>query len=418
MKKDPYQTFKPLNTEAFAGLLESIKLLGILQPVITDEKKFKGIIDGHHRYKAAKSLGWKDDDIPYTIVTGLSEDAKRLLSRSLNIARRQLSSADRRQAIIDQIKETPHLSDRKLAKELGVSNGTVSSLRRQLVDSDELCNVTQITGEDGITRRRPIVVRNPSRYEAAVLRDNPDTIKMMQDKELTNVTYTQRLVNLSAQTESVSDNVFDENRIKLIHADLRDGLPMIEDNSVDVIIMDAPYERKHLELYEHIGSIGQRILKDGGSALVMAGQAIVPEAITAIHKHLEWHWLITLLYTRKPLLAHKRLYANSKPVLWFSKGQYSGKIQADVIQAPESGEEWKEYHPHGQSVEVFKTLVEAFCPENGVVADLTCGASTTGVAVVLAGRNRGYMGVDIDEQHIETSRLRIKAALVEAGRKT
>jgi len=86
MKKDPYQTFKPLNTEAFAGLLESIKLLGILQPVITDEKKFKGIIDGHHRYKAAKSLGWKDDDIPYTIVTGLSEDAKRLLSRSLNIA--------------------------------------------------------------------------------------------------------------------------------------------------------------------------------------------------------------------------------------------------------------------------------------------------------------------------------------------
>jgi len=89
-----------------------------------------------------------------------------------------------------------------------------------------------------------------------------------------------------------------------------------------------------------------------------------------------------------------------------------------VIQAPESGEEWKEYHPHGQSVEVFRTLVEAFCPEGGVVADLTCGASTTGVAVVLASGNRGYVGVDIDEQHIETSRLRIKSTLVEAGRDT
>jgi len=328
MKKDePYQTFKPLGEEAFNGLLEGIKLLGILQPIITDEKKFKGIIDGHHRYKVAKMLGWKDDDIPYTIVTGLSEDAKRLLSRSLNIARRQLSSADRRQAIIDQIKETPHLSDRKLAKELGVSNGTVSALRRQLVADGELCSTTQITGEDGITRRRPIVVRNPSRYEAAVLRDNPGTVELMQDKGLSNVTYTQRLVNLKTQTERVSDNVFEESRIKLIHADLRDGLPMIEDSSVDVIIMDAPYERKHLELYEHIGSIGARILKDGGSVLVMTGQAIVPEAIAEIHKHLEWHWLITLLYTRKPLLAHKRLYANSKPILWLVRGSTVGRFR-------------------------------------------------------------------------------------------
>ena len=85
-----------------------------------------GIIDGNHRKKIADELGY---DCPEIVQAGLEEDEKRTMARALNLARRQLSSDQKREIIADQLKETPERSIRWIGKMLGVDHTTVGSVR-------------------------------------------------------------------------------------------------------------------------------------------------------------------------------------------------------------------------------------------------------------------------------------------------
>ena len=96
-----------------------------------------------------------------------------------------------------------------------------------------------------------------------------------------------------------------------------------------------------------------------------------------------------------------------------TKGIYKGKLQADTIQTPLEGEDWKELHEHGQSITAMTALIKMFVPENGVCLDMTMGAGTTGVAVLRAGGGRSFIGVDQNPQHVEATRLRLKSELLD-----
>ena len=73
---------------------------------------------------------------------------------------------------------------------------------------------------------------------------------------------------------------------KLICADIRDGLPDIEDNSIDFIITDPPYPKEYLPLYEDLSKVAARVLKDGGSLVCMAGQSYLPDVIQLLATNL------------------------------------------------------------------------------------------------------------------------------------
>jgi len=99
-------------------------------PILIDE--YKQIIDGDHRKRIADEF---DYDCPEVVHEGLTEDEKRTLARALNLARRQLNREQKRKIIADQLVETPKRSSRWVAKMLGVSHPTVSSVRRELESS-------------------------------------------------------------------------------------------------------------------------------------------------------------------------------------------------------------------------------------------------------------------------------------------
>ncbi|MCP4289156.1 MAG: hypothetical protein GY792_32840 [Gammaproteobacteria bacterium] len=66
------------------------------------------------------------------------------------------------------MKETPEQSDRQIAKVLGVSNKTVSSTRKDMVDNGQLCNLHSSIGADGKERPRatkPKTVYQPPAVE-------------------------------------------------------------------------------------------------------------------------------------------------------------------------------------------------------------------------------------------------------------
>lgn len=151
MNDTKYQVMRPLTSEEYAGLKADIEKRGVQVPVIYDEEGF--IIEGHNRVAICEELGITD--FPKEVKTGLSEQEKRDLARALNVQRRQLSRTEKQEAVRDQLRETPEMSDRQIAKALGVDHKTVGAQRESLEGTGEIPQFNETVGADGKTRPRP-----------------------------------------------------------------------------------------------------------------------------------------------------------------------------------------------------------------------------------------------------------------------
>lgn len=148
----PYQLLPPLSPDDYAALEESIIAHGVMVPVEYDEAG--NILDGHHRVAICESLGLVD--WPRFVRKGMSEEDKRAHARALNLARRHLSSAEKRGVIEAQLKETPSISARAIAARLKVDHKTVTAARARLEETGEIPQTEAVTGRDGVARRKPV----------------------------------------------------------------------------------------------------------------------------------------------------------------------------------------------------------------------------------------------------------------------
>jgi hypothetical protein len=125
---DRYQVMPPLSDAEYDALKSDIAERGVLVPVEYDEEG--SLLDGHHRVRACRELGIRD--FPCVVRYLPDESERRAHARRLNFARRQLSRAQRRELIADEIAVDPARSDREIARLMGCDHKTVGSVRREL----------------------------------------------------------------------------------------------------------------------------------------------------------------------------------------------------------------------------------------------------------------------------------------------
>jgi len=147
VKYEPVLQLPPLSYEEFSALRDNIAVNGVLVPILVDsDGPRRRIIDGNHRKAIADELGY---ECPEIVQAGLEEDEKRTLARALNLARRQFDTAQKRELIADQLKETPDRSSRWIGKMLGVDDKTVTSVRRELQSTADIPQLGRTVGQDG-----------------------------------------------------------------------------------------------------------------------------------------------------------------------------------------------------------------------------------------------------------------------------
>ena len=56
---------------------------------------------------------------------------------------------------------------------------------------------------------------------------------------------------------------------------------IIADSSVDLIFTDPPNKREWLPLYEPLGKLASRVLKEGGSLVMSAGHHALPQKLVS-----------------------------------------------------------------------------------------------------------------------------------------
>ena len=403
-----YQVMPNLNADEYKELKEDIAQRGVMVPIEFDEQGH--ILDGHHRMKICAELGIKD--YPKVIRAGMTEEEKRTHARKLNMARRQLSQEQRRELIRQQLRETPEKSDRQIAAELGIDNATVSRQRKKMEDAGDVlqCNTSIDTlGREQPRQRKPVTIFNPSKREERAIQ-NPAVVERMADggnaigvaKQLAREEKAER--KRFFLPEEMPDGM-----CRLYTADIRDGIPMVEDGSVDCIITDPPYPKEYLPLYENLSKVAERVLKPGGSLIVMAGQSYLPEVVRLLGSHMEYHWCLAYLTPggQSPQLWHKRTNTFWKPVLWYTKGEYTGDYIGDVLKSPPNDND-KRFHKWGQSMGGMMDIVGRFTDPGDVILDPFAGGGTTGVAAVSMGRR--FIGVDIEKSNIETTERRVQEA--------
>jgi site-specific DNA-methyltransferase (adenine-specific) len=200
------------------------------------------------------------------------------------------------------------------------------------------------------------------------------------------------------------------------------------DGTVDAIITDPPYPAEYLPLYgirdghdetdgltefreDGLAEIANRLLKPGGICAVMVGQSYLPEILERMTDGggLTYHWTLAYLTPggQAVQLWQRKVNTFWKPILVFTKGEYTGAWFGDVAKSDVNDND-KRFHEWGQSESGMVDLIERLTKPGDLIVDPFLGAGTTGVAALATGRQ--FIGCDIDADHVAKADARIRMA--------
>lgn len=231
----------------------------------------------------------------------------------------------------------------------------------------------------------------------------------------------------------------------LLHGDCLELLPTIQDNSIDLILADLPFNMTNNE-WDHIIPIDklfeqyERIIKDHGAILLFGDEPFASHLRLADEKlyRYDWIWIKNnstgfLNAKRMPLKNTERICVFYKhlPIYnpqmragkpYIAKNQSSssnyGKYQAHYLTVNKGtryptttikfNNVFKTVHPTQKPVELLEYLIKTYTNEGMTVLDNTMGSGSTGVAAKKLKRN--FIGMELDKEYFEIAKQRIKEA--------
>lgn len=144
LRVHPLANLFPKHSDAkLAELVEDIRARGQRKRAVLFQGK---ILDGRGRACACDELGTELQTEDYTGDDPLGEVL------SLNLHRRDLTAADRREVVRQALKIDPSLSNRFVAAKTGVSDKTVAAVREELESTAEIPQLKKTKGRDGKAR--------------------------------------------------------------------------------------------------------------------------------------------------------------------------------------------------------------------------------------------------------------------------
>jgi len=320
---------------------------------------------------------------------------------------------EKRTAVALRLKEFAELSNRAIARQLGVSHTYVAKIRA------ELGIVANVDRSDVDWLNHPHLVAHPELLDGASDRTlralrAPGVLDLMQARGI-GARYAQAILRreVNEEREKAAKKLTAAD-VDLRCDDIMNGLEWIADESVDCVIVDPPYDRTAVksELYKAIAEVSARVLKPGAALVIMTGHAHLDVFMSQIAEVTEMRYLWMLHYiTRRgggsPRFETLGATSFGKPVLVYLKGSrtWTGKPYSDVIDAAPPDRTAERLHPHQQDLHGMSELVKRFSEPGDTVLDMCVGSGTTGVACVKLRRK--FVGIDIDAGHVNVARTRI-----------
>jgi len=278
--------------------------------------------------------------------------------------------AEERRRIVARIKLLqPDLSNRQIAKAIGVSDMTVGrDLATDVASGEE--NAKKISGAktNGAT---------------SVALDGFAAAKLVRrrDEQNERVAAAADVVRRATGEGTIECRLGDSFEVL---ADLRD---------VDAIITDPPYKKAFLTRLRDLAILADRILKPDGVLAVLIGSMYLPQVLSQLEGYRPYRWMACYYMPgAKRVCYHTNVVSEWKPLIIYGGRQ---KRILDVIRSHlADAQAGQAMHKWGQDMEAFKRIIEALTEPGDTIVDPFAGGGTTLLAAQSTGRNA--IGAEID----------------------
>ena len=218
--KNPNQPRKNFDKENLEELAESIKSVGVIQPISVRKLKDKyELIAGERRLRATKYAGIKK--IPSVIIE-VSNNQSAVLALVENIQRRDLNFIEKALAYQTLVQEH-NISQKEIAKRVGKSQSTISNKLRILNHSDDILKLIR---KNNLTERhaRALLKIKDKELKIKVIKKiskNEMTVKQT-DKFIKNILEDKKKTNLKKNTTYKMSNTIYVNTVKKAYDEIID----------------------------------------------------------------------------------------------------------------------------------------------------------------------------------------------------
>ncbi|WP_017154139.1 DNA-methyltransferase [Bacillus bingmayongensis] len=236
---------------------------------------------------------------------------------------------------------------------------------------------------------------------------------------------------------------------QVFNMDCLEGMKMIEDKSIDLILCDLPYGTTSCHWdeiipFDKLWEQYERIIKDNGAILLTASQPFTTKVIASNMKLFRYEWIwkkgnhttgfpnanrmplknhenVLVFYKKLPkyypqdlVLLDKPIYKKStdKKLKIFGKRNNESLNKVHVTKYtnyPKSildfPRESKTFHPTQKPVALFEYLIKTYTKESETVLDNCMGSFTTAIACI--NTNRNYIGFEMDEEYWKLGNERV-----------
>jgi site-specific DNA-methyltransferase (adenine-specific) len=241
---------------------------------------------------------------------------------------------------------------------------------------------------------------------------------------------------------------------RIYQMDCLEGMKLIPDKSIDMILCDLPYGTTSCKWdtvipFEPLWEQYERIIKDNGAIVLTASQPFTSYLIMSkieLFKYV-WIWEKTKVggifnAKNRPLKIHEDICVFSKApaanvkglkMVYNPQGLKDAKIKRkntkrsgddtignrpsrtgeyqqntsnypkDIIRFPS---EHKTVHPTQKPVALFEYLIRTYTNEGEIVLDNCMGSGTTAVAALRTGRN--FIGFEIEPEYVRIANQRLE----------
>lgn len=243
---------------------------------------------------------------------------------------------------------------------------------------------------------------------------------------------------------------------KIYNMDCLEGMKLIEDKSIDMILCDLPYGTTKCKWdivipFEQLWKQYERIIKDNGAIVLTASQPftsmLVMSKLNLFRYEIIWkkerptnfmmakkqimkyHENILVFYKKQgtfnPQMEKRKEEnkRNNKPrglenQVWGiqNNGKYSERVlsgMSDLIY-PNSILEFsmdRGLHPTQKPVALFEYLIKTYTNEGELVLDNCIGSGTTAIACI--NTNRNYIGFELNKEYYEIAKNRINKHILD-----
>jgi len=232
---------------------------------------------------------------------------------------------------------------------------------------------------------------------------------------------------------------------KIYNMDCLEGMKLIADKSIDMILCDLPYGTTACEWdtiipFEPLWEQYERIIKDNGAIVLTASQPFTSLLVTSNIKNFKYEWIWDKVKPSGFQAAKYRPMMRQEDVLVFGKGRinynpimtrrekvktsrvysssasnplknndcknrtYTHKYPQSILTFSNAVQKGK-IHPTQKPVPLFEYLIKTYTNEGDLVLDNCAGSFTT--AVACDNTNRNWICIEKEEKYCNIGLTRI-----------